>query len=157
MSTARTSRVLRLYQRFERLPAGKWLFSRIFSRMAPYFSSIGATFITVQPNYCALRLPKRRKVQNHIGTVHVIAICNGLEMAMGALAEATVPADLRWIPKGMAVRYPAKADTDLHIEAMTDPSDWREGEVPVTVRALRQDGTAVVEGTIFLYVSRRPQ
>lgn len=149
------SRVLHLYQRFERLPAGKWLFSRVFSRMAPYFSTIGANFIELRPNYCALSLRKRRKVQNHIGTVHVIAICNGLEMAMGALAEATVPPELRWIPKGMEVRYPAKADTDLKIEATTNPQDWREGDVPVTVRALRRDGTVVVEGTIFLYVSRK--
>ncbi len=149
------SRVLDLYRRFERLPAGQWLFSRVFSRMAPYFATIGANFVELRPNFCALTIRKRRKVQNHIGTVHVIAICNGLEMAMGALAEATVPPQLRWIPKGMEVRYPAKADTDLRIEAETRPEDWREGEVPVAVRALRADGTAVVEGTIYLHVSAR--
>ncbi|TVR97700.1 MAG: DUF4442 domain-containing protein, partial [Wenzhouxiangellaceae bacterium] len=72
------SRVLSLYQRFENRPAGKWLFSRIFSRMAPYFATIGANFTELRPNYCELTIRKRRKVQNHIGTVHVIAICNGL-------------------------------------------------------------------------------
>ncbi len=152
----RPNKVLHLYQRFCRWPAGKWMFSRAFSRMAPYFATIGANFTELRPNYCELTIAKRKKVQNHIGTVHVIAICNGLEMAMGALAEATVPSHLRWIPKGMEVRYPAKADTDLRIVATTEPEDWQEGDVPVAVKAMRADDTVVVEGTIHLYVSARP-
>ena len=132
------------------------MFSRVFSRMAPYFATIGANFTELRPNYCELTIAKRRKVQNHIGTVHVIAICNGLEMAMGALAEATVPAHLRWIPKGMEVRYPAKADTDLRIVAETRPEDWQEGELPVSVKAYRADNTVVVEGNIYLHISQRP-
>ncbi len=152
----RPNKVLHLYQRFCRWPGGKWMFSRVFSRMAPYFSTIGANFTELRPNYCELTIAKRKKVQNHIGTVHVIAICNGLEMAMGALAEATVPSHLRWIPKGMEVRYPAKADTDLRIVATTAAEDWKEGAVPVTVKAMRADDTVVVEGTIHLHVSAKP-
>ncbi len=152
-----SNRVLNLYQRMEKWPAGRWLFSRVFSRMAPYFSTIGATFTRLEPNHCELKFRKRKKVQNHIGTVHVIAICNGLEMAMGALAEASIPAHLRWIPKGMQVQYPAKADTDIRIIAATRPEDWREGEVPVVVKALRDDDTVVVEGAIYLHVSVRPK
>ncbi|AKS41594.1 hotdog fold domain-containing protein [Wenzhouxiangella marina] len=152
---SKSSQVYRLYQRLEGLPAGRWLFSRLFSMKAPYFGTIGARFTSIEPNFCELTIRKRRKVQNHIGTVHVIAICNGLEMAMGALAETTIPDHLRWIPKGMEVRYPAKADTDLRIQASTRAEDWVEGEVPVTVKALRADDTVVVEGTIFLHVSEK--
>lgn len=51
------------------------------------------------PNHCEVVIPKRRSVQNHIGTVHAIAMCNGLEMAMGGLAESTIPpSSKRWIP-----------------------------------------------------------
>ena len=46
---------------------------------------------------------------NHIGTVHVIAICNGLEFVMGVLTEASIPQHLRWLPKGMNVNYVAKS------------------------------------------------
>lgn len=151
------SQVYSLWQRFSQRPGGRWLFSRMFSHKAPYFATIGATFTELRPHFCELTLPKRRKVQNHIGTVHVIAICNGLEMAMGALAEASVPTHLRWIPKGMTVSYPAKADSDLTIQASTRPEDWQEGEVAVSVRALRADGTVVVEGHILLHVSARRQ
>ena len=98
-------------------------------------------------------------MQNHIGTVHVIAICNGLEAAMGALAEATIPSSRRWIPKGMDVEYTAKATSDIRCIAETDPADWaREGdvEIPVRVKGVRDDGTAVVQGTIRLWVTDKP-
>ena len=98
-------------------------------------------------------------MHNHIGTVHAIAVCNGLEAAMGLLAEATTPRDQRWIPKGMQVAYLAKSTTDLLCVADTDPQDWPSGgpgDVPVRVRAVRTDGTVVVEGVITVYVSPRP-
>jgi hypothetical protein len=60
---------------------------------------------------------------------------------------------------GMEVTYPAKATTDITCTAETDPADWErpgEVEVPVRVRATRADGTAVVEGTIRLWVTDRP-
>jgi len=148
--------VYALYQTFQRWPGGQWLFSRLFSRKAPYFATIGARFTELRPNYCEVFLRKRRKVQNHIGTVHVIAICNAMEMAMGALAESTIPADLRWIPKGMTLSYTAKADSDILVRATTTPEAWKAGDVPVSVTAYRKDNTVVVEGTILLYVSARP-
>lgn len=130
------------------------MFSYGFAVKAPYFRSVRPRFVQVAPNYAALVLRKRRAVQNHIGTVHAIAVCNGLEAAMGALAEATVPPGRRWLPKGMEVAYLAKSTTDLTCSAETDPDDWATGpDVPVRVKAVRTDGTTVVEGTIHLWVT----
>ncbi|MHB1009117.1 MAG: DUF4442 domain-containing protein [Propionibacteriaceae bacterium] len=36
-------------------------------------------------------MPLRWSVRNHIGSLHAIAAVNGLEAAMGLLAEATWP------------------------------------------------------------------
>jgi acyl-coenzyme A thioesterase PaaI-like protein len=151
-----TNYLLRLYQRFVGLPFGKALFSRVFARKAPYFATISPHIEELRPNFCELSFRKRRRVQNHIGTVHVIAICNGMEMAMGALAEASIPKHLRWIPRGMQVDYTAKADSDIRITAEANPDDWQPGDLPVRVKAFRRDGTVVVEGTIMLYVSEKP-
>src|SRR6187200_1146042 len=95
--------VLSLYRQVSRLPKGDRIFSRLFTLKAPYFGTVRPVFVELRPNYAELTIRKRRRVQNHIGTVHVIAICNGLEAAMGALAEASVPRTKRWIPKGMDV------------------------------------------------------
>ena len=148
-----------LHRRLVRLPAGDLLFSRLFSLRAPYFATVRPRFVELRPNYAELTIAKRRGVQNHLKTVHVIAICNGLEAAMGALAEASVPATKRWIPKGMDVRYTAKADSDISCIAETDAAQWAgdDPDVPVRVRALRDDGTVVVEGVIRLWVTDRPR
>ena len=154
--------VLTLWNTLRRLPRGEWLFSAGFARKAPYFASIRPRFTVVEPNHAELVIRSRRRVHNHLGTVHAIALCNGLEAAMGALAEATVPADKRWIPKGMTVAYTAKATSDITCIAETDPGQWTAdalpdsgGDLPVRVRGLRDDGEVVVDGEIRLWVTPR--
>lgn len=149
--------ILAMYQKVQRLPFGNKLFSMVFVRKAPYFGTINPQVAELRPNFCEVRFEKRRGVENHIGTVHVIAICNGLEMAMGALAEATVPSHRRWIPKGMEVNYTAKATSDIRCIAETTPEDWEtKQDLHVRVQGLRDDGTVVVEGVIKLWVTDKP-
>ncbi|MGL5931192.1 MAG: hotdog fold domain-containing protein [Dermatophilaceae bacterium] len=148
-----------LYRSMTAKPFGRRLFSLAYARKAPYFRTVRPQVREVRPHHAALVIRKRKAVENHIGTVHAIAVCNGLEAAMGLLAEATTPAGQRWIPKGMTVTYLAKSTTDLVCTADTDQSDWEvgaAGDVPVRVRAVREDGTVVVDGTITIYVSDRP-
>ena len=150
--------VMDLYDQVTRLPQGQRIFSFLFSQKAPYFGTVRPRFTVLRPNRAELVIRKRRRVQNHIGTVHVIAICNGLEAAMGALAEASVPADKRWIPKGMEVSYTAKATSDITCIAETDAAQWTgdDPDLPVRVRGVRDDGTVVVEGVIRLWVTPKP-
>lgn len=146
-----------MYKRVTALPFGHTLFSIGFGRKAPYFRTIRPHVARLRPHHAEVRLPKRKAVHNHIGTVHAIAVCNGLEAAMGLLAEATTPAGMRWLPKGMQVSYLAKSTSDLVCVAETTQADW-DGvpDVPVSVYATREDGTVVVEGTINLWVTDKP-
>ncbi|HYG93034.1 MAG TPA: hotdog fold domain-containing protein [Nocardioides sp.] len=136
---------------------GKRVFSFVFSQKAPYFATIRPRFTVVEPNHAELVIRKRRGVQNHLGTVHAIALCNGMESVMGALAEVTIPSDKRWIPKGMEVAYTAKATSDITAIAETDQAQWdaADGDLPVRVRCVRDDGTVVAEGVINLWVTKR--
>src|SRR3954463_320411 len=151
--------VLGLWRWAGRLPAGERAFSFVFGRRAPYFASIRPRFTVLEPHHVELVIPDRRRVHNHLGTVHAIALCNGLEAAMGALAEASIPPGKRWIPKGMQVSYTAKATSDITCIAETDPLVWSsdDPDVPVRVRGVRDDGTVVVEGVISLWVTPRPE
>ena len=154
------SSILSLWQKTTTLPVvgpilGARVFSFAFSQKAPYFASIRPRFTEIGPNRASLVIPKRRGVHNHLGTVHAIALCNGLEAAMGALAEATIPADKRWIPKGMEVAYTAKATSDITCTAETDAEQWTgdDPDLPVRVKGVRDDGTVVIEGVIRLWVT----
>jgi acyl-coenzyme A thioesterase PaaI-like protein len=149
--------VLDLWNKTSALPQGKRIFSVLFAQKAPYFATIRPRFVEIRPDYAELLIPKRRGVHNHLRTVHAIALCNGLEAAMGALAESSIPADKRWIPKGMTVAYTAKATSDITCIAETDREQWtgEDPDVPVRVRGVRDDGTVVVEGVINLWVTPR--
>src|SRR5438552_5057154 len=100
---------LKLFRRLGGNPAGRWLFSRFLCRQAPYFGSIAPTIEVLEPGRCVARMRHRRAVQNHIGTVHAIACCNLAELVAGVGTDVSVPASMRWIPKGMAVQYLKKA------------------------------------------------
>lgn len=151
--------VLSLWRLAERVPLGGRAFSFVFARRAPYFGTIKPRFTVLEPHHVELVIPDRRRVHNHLGTVHAIALCNGLEAAMGALAEASIPPGKRWIPKAMQVAYTAKATSDITCIAETDPLVWSgdDPDVPVRVRGVRDDGTVVVEGVISLWVTPRPE
>lgn len=157
------SRVLDLHRKAHAIPVvGDRLFSFAFAQVAPYFWSVRPRFTVIEPNHAEVVIAKRRRVKNHLGTVHAIALCNGLEAAMGVLAEASIPADKRWIPKGMEVAYTAQATTDITCIADTDPEQWTGDtpsgsgqDVPVRVKGVRDDGTVVIEGLIRLWVTPR--
>lgn len=155
----RVTQTYALYRKLARLPQGKRLFSLAFARKAPYFRTVHPVVRDVRPNHAELTIANRKRVHNHIGTVHAIAVCNGLEAAMGLLAEATIPSHRRWLPKGLEVAYLAKSTTDLLCVAETDPSDWADDqdEVRVRVKAVRTDGVVVVEGVIPLHVTDKPK
>lgn len=150
--------LLDLWNHAAAIPQGRRVFSIAFSQKAPYFATIRPLFIDVRPNYAELRITKRRGVQNHIGTVHAIALCNGLEAAMGALAEVTIPKNKRWIPKGMDITYTAKASSDIRCIAETDPEQWEsdDPDLHVRVKGVRDDGVVVIEGVIKLWVTEKP-
>lgn len=149
--------VLDLYERASKVPVlGRGAFSLAFALKAPYFLTIAPTLVELRPNHAEVRVRKWWGVHNHIGTVHVIAVANGLEMAMGALAEATIPGRLRWIPKGMELEYLAMSTSTLSATADTDPADWEQpGEVAVRVQATREDATVVVRGVIRLHLTAK--
>src|SRR5690349_11598775 len=115
-------KVLDLYERMSKVPVvGKRAFSMAVGTRAPYFLTIQPTVTELRANYAEVRIPSWWGTHNHIGTVHAIAAANGCEMAMGMLAEATIPSHLRWLPKGMELNYVALSSSTLTAIAETDP------------------------------------
>jgi len=148
---------LDLWQSFASKPAGKWAFSRLLCVKAPYFGSIRPRFEELRPQYCEVRMRKRRAVLNHIGTVHAVAMCNMAELAGGTMTEVTIPSTHRWIPKGMTVKYLKMAKTDLVAIATTQSQiDWSApGEFKVNVVVRDQQAEPVFEALITMWVAPR--
>lgn len=154
-----TAPLLALYRRFTRWPAGNWLFSRAVCFKAPYFASISPTITALEPGRCEGVIRQRRRISNHIGTVHAIAMCNLAELVGGVMVDASLPADMRWIPKGMEVKYQAKALGVLKAVATPQQpiiSAEHGYDLPVQVSVTDAAGTEVFQAIIAMWVSPRP-
>jgi hypothetical protein len=107
-------------------------------------------------------MKQRWAVQNHIKTVHAIAVCNLVEMAMGLVAESSIPSHLRWLPMGMNVDYKKKATGKLTAETNIDHNTFFNlekypGPVHVPVVVKNEIGDIVTEAQVKLWISKKPE
>jgi len=148
--------VLSQYRRLSRWPMGRWLFSRAVCFRAPYFATIAPRFIALEPGRCEVKIRDRRRVHNHIGTVHAIALCNLAELSAGVMTEASLPATMRWIPKGMTVEYLKKARGTMRAIATPDipiVGSAAGYDLPVAVSVFDPQGDEVFRARIMIWVS----
>ena len=148
--------VLAAYDRISRWPAGRWLFSKLVCRKAPYFTSIAPRIETLEPGRGVATIRHRRAVTNHLGTVHAIALCNLAEFVGGLACDVSIPASMRWIPKGMTVAYLKKAVGTMRATATPafPPRESPEGyELPFEVAIEDPQGEAVFKASIAMWVS----
>ncbi len=110
----------------------------------------------MRPGYARVSMKKRRAVTNHIGTVHAIAMCNLAEIAAGTLTEISIPATMRWLPKGMRVDYLRKADGGVEATCtLPAVDDGPARDVPATVEVTDRSGALVCRAVITMWVSPR--
>lgn len=148
--------VLESYRRLSRKPGGRWLFSKLVCFKAPYFASIAPHIEVLEPGRGVATIAHRRRVTNHIGTVHAIALCNLAEFVGGLTCDVSIPASMRWIPKGMTVAYLKKAVGTMRATATPAfaPRESAEGyELPFEVVVENPQGEAVFKATIAMWVS----
>lgn len=152
--------VLHLYRKLAGISPGGWLFSRLICFRAPYFGSIAPRITRLEPGLCVAEIAHRRRVQNHIGTVHAIALCNLAELTAGVVSEASLPTSMRWIPKGMEVEYLAKANGRMHAEARPAVAAVHADngyELPIEVRITDPAGTEVMRARVRMWATPKPK
>ncbi|MBT8057849.1 MAG: DUF4442 domain-containing protein [Gammaproteobacteria bacterium] len=147
---------LKTWRRLSGNAAGRWLFSRFVCFKAPYFRSIRPVFDVLEPGRAAAHFRKRRRVTNHIGTVHAIAMANLCELVAGTMTEVSVPRSMRWIPRSMTIDYLGKAETDVRAEATLPPvAEGEAQDAVVAVDVFDEGGNRVAHADITMYVSPR--
>lgn len=150
--------VLDLWRRAGRLPGGRGLLSWLIGKLVPYTGSISPRILELEEGRAVVTMEDRRRVRNHLRSIHALALANLAELA-GSLALVTrVPSDRRWIVTGLEVDFLRKARGRV-----TGTCDVREldlpedGEACAEVELRDEAGEVLVRARIRLRIGPRPE
>jgi uncharacterized protein (TIGR00369 family) len=130
------------------LPGGKTLFTFLLGRLTPYSGSIGARVEELAPGWCRVALPDRRRVRNHLGSIHAMALANLAEMASGLAVLVGLPANVQGIVTGFSITYMKKARGRLIAECRAERLDvTAEQEYEAAVAITDAAGDVVARAT----------
>lgn len=113
-------RLLRLWRAVSGLPGGAWLFSRAVGWVAPYSGTTAATVRRLEPGRCRVELRERRRVRNHLDSIHAVALVNVGELATGLATLTALPPGVRGIVVGLAAEYEKKARGVVRADCRTE-------------------------------------
>lgn len=144
------NRINQLIGRIEALPVPRAWQRRLVTLgvglTVPYLATSSVQFVEVTDASVTLSLKNRRRVQNHMKTVHASAMFLLAEAATGTVLNANLPEGSRFSTTHIEVDYLRRAEGDL--KAIATLSDEQraliratpKGKLAVPVRMLDQNG-----------------
>jgi acyl-coenzyme A thioesterase PaaI-like protein len=166
------ARLLSTWSRLSERPAGKWLFGRIIARAIPYTGTVHPEVQEVRSGYARVLLQDRRRVRNHLDSIHAIALTNVGEFTGGLAMTATLPPEVRSILLKLEVVFVKKArgtitaechctvpdvsePVDHEVETrLTDRAGDEVARVRATWRLRRRSGPELIEMVVHMPVNQ---
>lgn len=114
------------WDRMRLVPGGRQVFSRLVGEIAPYTGTIHAEVEELRDGYARVSLRQKRRLTNHLNSVHAIALMNLGEMVTGLAVMYSMPVSMRGIPVELSMEYMKKSRGK--ITATATIGAVREGE-----------------------------
>ncbi len=98
------------------------ILSKAFGKVVPYVGTTGVYYETVEPNKVVVSLNNTKAVQNHIGTIHAVAVTLLAETATGFILGLNLPSDRILLIKSYSVNFyrPLKKGQIAAIATLSD-------------------------------------
>lgn len=108
------------------------ILSKAFGKVVPYVGTTGVYYETVEPNKVVVSLNNSKAVQNHIGTIHAVAVTLLAETATGFILGLNLPSDRILLIKSYSVNFyrPLKKGQIAAIATLSDAQRLEILETP---------------------------
>jgi len=142
-------RLLRAWRTLEPLPGGRFFFACLVRWMIPYTGSVWPRVESLAPGHARISIKQRRRLEQHLGSIHAIAIANVAEFASGAAMSTALPPGYRGIVTKMQLEYFKKARGVITAEAKTALPDLSvEGEHDFVAEVRDEAGDVVANAVV---------
>ncbi len=145
-----------VWEQLEPFPNRTDLYSRFIGYCIPYTGTINARVETLRPGFARVVMADRREVQNHLGSVHAIALANLAELTANAALAFGLAPDARFIVTEFAMRYLKKAHGPIVGTCSCEvPTSSERREYPLQVRLTDNANDCVAEASVATLVGPR--
>ncbi len=107
----------------QKVPLGAYLFRKLLAKIVPYTGTIDADVKVLEPGVCIVELRDKPMIQNHLRSIHAMALANLGEIATGLCVLKSVSSHLKGILAGFEIEYFKKARGLLTAESRFTVTD----------------------------------
>jgi len=154
---SKANKLTRIVNKVSSLPGflQPWALSKLMGRVIPFAGTAGTRVEKLTPAECVIVMRNRRKVQNHIGSVHAAAMGLLAESATGFMTGMSVPDDRIIVIRSMKLEYLQRATGDMtavasfNKEQLSYIENTEKGEIQVPVKITDSTGTETVKASMI--------
>jgi acyl-coenzyme A thioesterase PaaI-like protein len=130
--------LLDYWKKFSKYPGGKLIFGWLLGFYIPYSGSITAEILELEKGYSKVLMRDRRRLRNHLHSVHAAALMNFAELTSGLAFISGLGKNMQGIVTHFEMNYLKKGRGDLIAEAKSDFVD-EAGEKQCQIEAIIRD------------------
>jgi acyl-coenzyme A thioesterase PaaI-like protein len=152
-------RLKRLSHYLQKFPGGNWILSRLLGLAAPYTGTIGANIIHLGQGSAVVAMPDRRKVRNHLNSIHALALANLGELTANLALITLCPERGRFIVTRLDTEYVKKGRGEL-LCTSDIPTDlpWETVETTAATATITDSSDEVVARvTVYWKLGMKPK